>query len=276
VKQSWGWCERAMAPMQIVGLTGGIACGKSKVTQVLRENHAVRVIDLDVLARVVVEPGRSANRAIVAALGPAALHADGTLNREHVGELVFRDPAKRRAINKATHLPILMELLLALVLHMSEGHRVVVLDAPLLFETGMHQLCATSLVVHTKPQTQVARLTRRDGLSVAEAERRIAAQLPLSAKVARADHLVDNECAPHETVDRVGSALERIVLGNEAGPKQRSRIPSALEPVSTPFQWARLPRARLLISSVMLWALLLTLRLLQVLRLLRVSTAARA
>ena len=199
------WCGYpATIPMLIVGLSGGIACGKSAVSARLSSHHRLTVVDLDELARRVVAPGRTAHRRIVDRFGAGVLRADGSVDRDALGALIFTDRSARRALNSITHLPILWELLCDLASAHAAGARIVVLDAPLLFESSLHLLCGTTVVVHVATSAQLERLKLRDGRTDEEAEQRIAAQMPLSTKVARADHLIDNNGhlkATHALVD---------------------------------------------------------------------------
>ena len=195
----------------IVGLTGGIACGKSAVTSRLRTRRTVDVVDLDELARRVVEPGRRAYHRIKQQFGDKVILADGTLDREAIGERIFSDPHARRALNSATHLPILWELLLDVAAAKAAGSRLIVLDAPLLFESSLHLLCHTTVVVHVSSETQLERLQERDGRSRDEAEQRVNSQMPLAHKVGRADVLIDNNGQSEATdrlVDELASRLE--------------------------------------------------------------------
>ena len=191
--------------MLIVGLTGGIACGKSTVSSRLRSRHALPIVDLDELARSVVDRlAVVAHRRIVKRFGDAILFADGTIDREALGALIFADRESRRALNKATHLPILWELLCDLDAAQSAGASMVILDAPLLFESGLHLLCGTTVVVRASDRTQRERLQSRDGRTAEDAEQRIASQMPVAAKAARAQHVIDNEAsleATHQQVD---------------------------------------------------------------------------
>lgn len=195
----------------IVGLTGGIACGKSTVTRHIRAGGAGTVIDLDELARRVVEPGRTAYNKIVRHFGAEILLPDGSLDREALGKRVFADRASRKAINSATHWPILVDMFLdMLAATRDESVEFIFIDAPLLFEVKLHLLCDAVLVVHVTPDSMVSRLKARDGHSQEEAERRIAAQMPVPAKMARADYLIDNNGAPESTRQRVDACLELL------------------------------------------------------------------
>ncbi len=176
--------------MHVFGLTGGIASGKSTVTRLLRELGA-EVLDADVIAREVVEPG-TPGLAAVAARFPGVVGPDGRLDRAKLGARVFAEPAERAALNDITH-PLVrqafMEKLQALE---ARGVERVIYDVPLLVESGMHAWMEGVAVVWVPREVQKARLMSRDGLDAAAAEARLAAQLPLDDKRAHATWLIDN------------------------------------------------------------------------------------
>lgn len=177
--------------MQLIGLTGGIATGKSTFAAALRSLGAP-VVDADRLARAVVAPGTSALAAIVEAFGPGVLLPGGELDRKALGALVFADREARRRLEAITH-PAIREAMLAETARLeAAGHPLAFYEAPLLYEVGLDRLMALVVVVSAPPEVQLARLARRDGLARAEAEARLAAQLPVAEKAARADVLVEN------------------------------------------------------------------------------------
>ena len=190
-----------------VGLTGGIGSGKSAVSRLLAELGAV-VIDADLIAREVVEPGTPALAEIVEAFGPEVLRPDGTLDRPALGARVFADPADLARLNAIVH-PRVGERTAALLAEAS-GAEVVVHDVPLLVENGLSEMYDAVVVVAADPATQLDRLVRLRRMSKEEAEQRIAAQAPLADKLAVATHVVHNdgpleELAPQ--VERVWAAL---------------------------------------------------------------------
>jgi dephospho-CoA kinase len=176
--------------VQVFGLTGGIASGKSTVTRMLRELGA-EVVDADVLAREVVAPG-TPGLAAISARFPGVVGADGRLDRAKLGARVFADPAERAALDAITH-PLVRE---AFARKLEEagarGVERVVYDVPLLVETGMHTWMEGTAVVWVPRALQKARLMARDGLDEAAAEARLAAQLPLDDKRAVATWVIDN------------------------------------------------------------------------------------
>jgi len=176
--------------VHVFGLTGGIASGKSTVTRMLRELGA-HVLDADVLAREVVEPG-TPGLAAVAARFPGVVGPDGRLDRVKLGARVFADADERAALNAIIH-PRVREAFLARVQALdAQGVERVIYDVPLLIESGMHTWLEGVAVVWVPRDLQKARLMARDGLDAAAAEARLAAQLPLDEKRAHATWLIDN------------------------------------------------------------------------------------
>ncbi|NVJ00865.1 dephospho-CoA kinase [Myxococcus sp. AM009] len=176
--------------MHVFGLTGGIASGKSTVTRVLRELGA-EVLDADVLAREVVEPG-TPGLAAVAARFPGVVGSDGRLDRAKLGARVFGDPAERAALNDITHPLVRQAFMDKLQALEARGVARVIYDVPLLIESGMHAWMEAVAVVWVPRTVQKARLMSRDGLSSDAAEARLAAQLPLDDKRAHATWVIDN------------------------------------------------------------------------------------
>lgn len=176
--------------MHVFGLTGGIASGKSTVTRVLRELGA-EVLDADVIAREVVEPG-TPGLAAVAARFPGVVGSDGRLDRARLGARVFGDPAERAALNGLTH-PLVRQAFMDKLQALEErGVARVIYDVPLLIESGMHAWMEAVAVVWVPRALQKARLMSRDGLDADAAEARLAAQLPLDDKRAHATWVIDN------------------------------------------------------------------------------------
>jgi len=174
-----------------VGLTGSIAVGKSHVAGLLR-GLGCRVLDADVLARRVVEPGTEGLRAVVGEFGEGVLRADGTLDRARLGAVVFGDEAKRLRLNAILHPLIVAEQDAELARWEREDPRGVgVVDAALMIESGGYRRFDKLLVVHCRPEAQLERLMRRNQLTREEAERRIASQMPQAEKLRYADFAVD-------------------------------------------------------------------------------------
>jgi len=183
----------------VLGVTGGIASGKSTVSALLVELGAP-LIDFDVLARLVVEPGRPALQAIVAHFGKMVLHADGTLDREKMATLVFNNPDQRRKLEALTHAPIFAEYRRQ-IKRLTTEHPGAIIQAgvPLLMEMNLQTLFTKVLLVYASPDQQVARLRARDGISKTAALKMIASQLPIDEKLTRADYVIDNGGTEAET-----------------------------------------------------------------------------
>ena len=176
----------------LVGLTGGIATGKSTVSEMLRRIGA-EVIDADVLAREVVEPGRPAFVATVAEFGREVLHPDGALDRAKLGAIVFADPAKRQRLEAITHPAIrerFAERLAELEARGFDG--LVFFDAAVIVESGGYKTLDRLVVVVTDEATEQARLMARDGIGRAEALQKIRSQMPVADKAKLAHYVIDN------------------------------------------------------------------------------------
>ncbi|MEN9206694.1 MAG: dephospho-CoA kinase [Gloeomargarita sp. GMQP_bins_120] len=171
----------------IIGLTGGIASGKSTVTHYLQDRYAIPVYDADVYARQALAPGTSAWQAVVGRYGAAVLQADGQINRRWLGERVFTQPAERRWLEQLIH-PWVRRCYTQITLPPGP----VVFSIPLLFEAAMTDLVQQIWVVWCTTQQQYQRLMHRNGLTHAQAHTRIQAQLPLALKMLWADRLLDN------------------------------------------------------------------------------------
>ncbi|CAH2302723.1 dephospho- kinase domain-containing isoform X2 [Pelobates cultripes] len=178
--------------MFLVGLSGGIASGKSTVVLILRKLGCA-VIDADVLARQVVQQGTPAYNKIVYHFGKEVLLDNGELDREKLGSIIFSDPEKRGLLNSITHSPIRKAMLKQILWYFFLGYRYVILDIPLLFESRnlIHYMKHT-ILVYCDPQTQTERLILRNGLSREDAMKRLASQLPIDSKVPLADLVINN------------------------------------------------------------------------------------
>ncbi len=197
--------------MFTIGLTGGIATGKSTVSAILR-NLGAFVVDADRIAREIVLPGQPAHRDIVAHFGPEVLAPDGQLNRPWLAERIFSDPVQRQFLNQFTH-PRVLERIEAIMgeLAAADYHLPVVLDIPLLIEAGLAKTVSQVWLVVTDAETQLKRLMQRDGLSEAEAKLRIAAQMPLVEKARYAHCLIDNGGCLHDTEQMVRKQWQAAV-----------------------------------------------------------------
>ena len=195
--------------MDWIGLSGGIASGKSTVAKMLRE-AGVDVIDADVLARDAVAVGSAGLDAIVAAFGDGVLREDGSLDRPALGQIVFHDADKRAQLNAIVH-PTVAALAMEHAQRLEDaGKTRMVYEVPLLFENGLDQMMADTILVAVPVEIQRARLMERDGLSADDADARIAAQMSLEDKKARAGHVIDNAGSVEQTraqLDAVWAAI---------------------------------------------------------------------
>ncbi len=194
----------------LVGLTGGIATGKSTVSEILRQ-LGCEIIDADRLARDVVEPEQPAWKQIVAEFGRGVVTAEGALDRKKLGAIVFADPERRKRLEAITHPAIRARFQAHLDELAAQGFAgIVVFDAPVMIESGNYKNMDRLVVVVTDDATQAARLQERDGTDEAEGRRKIASQMPLAEKAKLADYVIDNSGAPEATaaeVRRVFAAL---------------------------------------------------------------------
>lgn len=195
----------------LVGLTGGIGTGKSTVSRMFRDLGCL-IIDADLLAREVVEPGEPAYGKLVAEFGKEILDADGHIDRKKLGALVFADPARRSRLEGFTHPEIRQRQAGILAELITEGFEgIVIFDAALLVETGGARNMDRLVVVSADEPTQVRRLMLRDEISEAEARERIRSQMPLSLKVKQAHYVVDNSGTREETERRVREIYQALL-----------------------------------------------------------------
>ena len=200
----------------LVGLTGGIATGKSTVSALLRQ-LGCEIIDADLLAREVVEPGRPAWTTIVAEFGQGVVTGDGALDRKKLGAIVFANPEWRRRLEAITH-PAIRERFQARLDELAENGftGIVVFDAAVMIESGNYKSMDRLVVVVTDEPTQMARLRGRDGTDDAEGRRKIASQMPLSEKAKLADYVIDNSGDRHATAEQVRRVFAALMSELEA------------------------------------------------------------
>jgi len=193
----------------VVGLTGGIGSGKSAVSRLLAQRGAV-VVDADLVAREVVEPGTPGLAGLVEDFGGQVLLSDGSLDREALGRLVFGDPDALTRLNARLH-PLIGARTNELVEDArTAGARIVVHDVPLLVENGLAPLYDAVVVVSATPATQLDRLVRLRGMAEADARARIDAQAVLADKLAVATHVVDNDGPVRALVPQVAALWEQL------------------------------------------------------------------
>lgn len=193
----------------LIGLTGGIATGKSTVSRYLQERGAW-IVDADRIAHEVVEPGEEGLQQVVAHFGSAVLLPDGCLNRQRLGHLVFSDAVKRKALEQILH-PLIRARMWAEVERARTANSPwIVLDVPLLIENGLYQEVDAVILVVVSQETQLARLMERDHVSEEEAKRRIAAQMPLDEKRHYAHFIIDNDGTIEATYKQIDEILAKI------------------------------------------------------------------
>ncbi|MDD5093779.1 MAG: dephospho-CoA kinase [Dehalococcoidia bacterium] len=199
--------------MIIVGLTGSIASGKSTVSETFKELGAY-VIDWDILAREVVRPHQRAWNGIVDYFGRAVLNEDLTLNRQKLGEIVFRDAEKLEKLNQITHPAVIEEdEEQTEEIGKLDPNAIVIKDVPLLIEIGFHKRVDKVVVVYASRENQIKRMMASRGLSSTEATQRIEAQMPLREKIRFADFVIQNDGSVQDTgkqVEEIFAALKAL------------------------------------------------------------------
>jgi dephospho-CoA kinase len=203
--------------MRVIGLTGGIATGKSTVAAMLAARGAV-VVDADRLAREVVEPGHPGFGEVVARFGSSILDSSGAIDRAALGAVVFADASARRELEAITHPRIASLMAEHIGAAVQAGPPLVVADIPLLFERGRDSDFPDVLLVYAAPAVQLQRLSTRDGLGATAAGQRLAAQMPVEEKRARATWVIDNSGALAATRAAVAAWWRDVV---EAPPADR-------------------------------------------------------
>lgn len=175
----------------ILGLTGGIATGKSTVSHIFREEN-ITVIDADIIARQVVEPKSATLTMIIQTFGEKYLSVTGTLNRKELGQLVFNDAIALKKLNDIMVPAIRKEILSQIEVQKKLGSQLIILDMPLLFEQNYQLLCDAVMVIYVPETAQLERLMKRDELSLDEAMSRVKAQWSIQKKKDLADFVIDN------------------------------------------------------------------------------------
>mgnify|MGYP001588475265 CR=1 FL=1 len=199
--------------MLIVGLTGGVASGKTAVSQVLKEEGAY-IIDADQIARELVEPHKPAWNELVKAFGKEILQEDEFVNRKKLAEKVFGDLKHRKHLNQILHPQIKEEMdRRTKEIGQKDPEAIVVIDAPLLVELGAHRKMDKLIVVTSTPMQQMERLKERDGRSPEEALGIFSAQMPIEEKVKLADFVIRNEGSLEETKKRAREVFQELKNG---------------------------------------------------------------
>ncbi len=200
--------------MYKIGLTGGIASGKSTVSTYLSK-CGLPVVDADKIARKLAEQGGAIWKAYAERYGSKAINADGTLDRKKLGEIIFSSPMELEWVNSTTH-PLIRAVCFEEIADIEKnGSNIVILDIPLLFETGWQKYVDESWLVSIPKEIQLHRIIQRDGLSIQEAEKRIAAQMTLEEKSRLADKIIDNSGSLEALYSLVDSLLNEVVKRQE-------------------------------------------------------------
>ncbi|RSL32975.1 dephospho-CoA kinase [Salibacterium salarium] len=192
----------------IIGLTGGIASGKSLISAEL-EQYGYPVIDADHIAREVVEPEEQAYEQIVEHFGAEILELDGRIDRKKLGKLIFSDAEKRQLLNQIMHPAIRKRMLEKKAVYEKTGYDVIVFDIPLLVENNLQFMVDKVLLVYVDRAEQKKRLINRDQAGEEDAEQRIASQMPMADKKAYADAVIDNNTTRDQTIKQLEDILKQ-------------------------------------------------------------------
>jgi len=211
--------------MLIVGLTGGLATGKTTVAKFI-ENLGATVLDADAIVRELYTPGSDVWKKIVKAFGREVLMPDRSVDRKKLAAIVFSNRQTLDRLNKLVHPSVLKHFQQEIAdFSESQDWGILVLNVPLLFEAGLQKLCDKTVVVTARLRTQLDRLYLRDGFSKEEAAKRIASQMPLTEKVRRADFVVDNDAGLEHTREQVLVIWSDLARANTAKARVVKGIP---------------------------------------------------
>lgn len=191
----------------LIGLTGGIASGKSTVSRMIK-SLGLPVIDADVIAREVVEPGSECLKQIVAHFGSEVIDSNGALKRKTLGEIIFSDQKKRDVLNQIVHPAVRKRMNQQKEHYIASGFQTIVYDIPLLYESNLFHLVEKVLLVYVDEDTQLCRLMERDNINKEAALSRISSQQALIDKKARADAIIDNGGSILETENQLHAILK--------------------------------------------------------------------
>ncbi|MFF2450473.1 dephospho-CoA kinase [Neobacillus sp. NPDC058068] len=192
----------------VIGLTGGIASGKSTVSKMFKEMD-IPVVDADVEARLAVEKGEPAYNKIIAEFGAEILMENGEIDRPKLGSIIFHHGEKRRLLNEIVHPEVRRRMTEQIEVAKQNGESVIVLDIPLLFESKLTYMVDKTILVYVDSETQLQRLIDRNQLSNDDAEARVRSQMPLADKVKLADEVIDNNGTLEETKKQLTDLLNR-------------------------------------------------------------------
>jgi dephospho-CoA kinase len=203
-----------------VGLTGGIATGKSTVARILVEKGA-RLIDFDELSHAVEEPEGPVWKEIVRHFGEGSLQADRTIDRRKLGDIVFADREKLDLLNRLVHPAVFQEWRRRIEeIRRAEPEAIVLSDIPLLIEADMKPMVDPILLVYVPPEEQIARLMARNGYTREDAEKRIASQMPIEEKLPHADIVVRNDGSPETTRKALNAIWTELIMREKLRPEE--------------------------------------------------------
>ena len=197
----------------VIGLTGGIASGKSTVSTMLKEMD-ISVVDADIEARLAVMKGEPVYFKIIEMFGREILLEDGEIDRQKLGSVIFHQAKKRQMLNEIVHPEVRKRMRDQAEKAKKNGEEVVVLDIPLLFESKLTYMVDKTLLVYVDAETQLQRLIARNKLSVEDAEARIRSQLPLADKIKLADAVIDNNGSITDTKKQLNEIIVQFGINN--------------------------------------------------------------
>lgn len=192
----------------VIGLTGGIASGKSTISAMFAD-MGIQVIDADIEARLAVEKGEKAYNDIVSHFGSEILEENGGINRQKLGSIIFNDEGKRKILNSIVHPSVRERMALKRQKAEAANDEAIVLDIPLLFESKLTELVEKIILVYVNEKTQLERLMKRNNFSEEEAISRIKSQMPLKDKIALADEVIDNSGTIEESKTQLKAILNK-------------------------------------------------------------------
>lgn len=194
----------------IIGLTGGIACGKSTVANILRQK-GILVIDADEISREITKKGKPAWQEIKEEFGEEVIGPDGEILRKKLAQIVFNNPTKLAALNQITHPRITKQLTEILAeIKAKKSQRIIVIEVPLLFECGLQDIFDEVWVVKAPQSLMIERLIRRDSLSKEDALKRISSQMPLTQKAQLADRVIENSGSVNDLKKQIEDILKEL------------------------------------------------------------------
>ncbi len=205
----------------LIGLTGGIASGKSTVSAMLAQKGAV-IVDADLIARMVVAPHSQGLQALVNLWGPMILNEDGSLNRSKLGEIIFSDPNQRKKLEAITHPLIFQESARQIQEGILNQAPMIVYDAALLFESGRSKDFKPVVVVYTRPEIQIQRLMQRDLIDAMSAQKKLDSQMSVDEKKNLADIVIENNEGMDELARNVDLFWEKIIIESQSHPSPKA------------------------------------------------------